>query len=54
VTEEKSGAAEAGSYLDLLRRKGKRAAQNASPLSVVLLQFGRSAALLKEYGRGRD
>jgi len=34
----------------LLLAESKRAAQNASPLSVVLLQFGRSAALLKEYG----
>src|SRR6202140_3738161 len=50
VTEEKSGLLKRGSYLDLLLAEGKRAAQNASPLSVLLLQFGRSAALLKEYG----
>ena len=50
VTEEKSGLLKRGSYLDLLLAESKRAAQNASPLSVVLLQFGRSAALLKEYG----
>src|ERR1700691_600928 len=30
--------------------ESKRATQNASPLSVLLLQFGRSAALIKEYG----
>src|ERR1022692_2308438 len=50
VTEEKSGLLKRGSYLDLLLAESKRAAQNASPLSVLLLQFGRSAALIKEYG----
>ena len=50
VTEEKSGLLKRSSYLDLLLAESKRAAQNASPLSVLLLQFGRSAALLKEYG----
>jgi diguanylate cyclase (GGDEF)-like protein len=50
VTDEKSGLLKRGSYLDLLLAESKRATQNASPLSVLLLQFGRSAALLKEYG----
>ncbi|MGD0165427.1 MAG: diguanylate cyclase [Candidatus Sulfotelmatobacter sp.] len=50
VTEEKSGLLKRSSYLDLLLAESKRAAQNASPLSVLLLQFGRSAALIKEYG----
>jgi diguanylate cyclase (GGDEF)-like protein len=50
VTEEKSGLLKRSSYLDLLLAESKRATQNASPLSVLLLQFGRSAALLKEYG----
>jgi diguanylate cyclase (GGDEF)-like protein len=50
VTEEKSGLLKRGSYLDLLLAESKRAVQNAAPLSVLLLQFGRSAALLKEYG----
>jgi diguanylate cyclase (GGDEF)-like protein len=50
VTEEKSGLLKRGSYLDLLLAESKRAVQNASPLSVLLLQFGRSAALIKEYG----
>ncbi len=50
VTEEKSGLLKRGSYLDLLLAESKRAAQNAAPLSVLLLQFGRSAALIKEYG----
>jgi diguanylate cyclase (GGDEF)-like protein len=50
VTEEKSGLLKRSSYLDLLLAESKRAAQNASPLSVLLLQFGRGAALIKEYG----
>jgi diguanylate cyclase (GGDEF)-like protein len=50
VTEEKSGLLKRGSYLDLLLAESKRAVQNASALSVLLLQFGRSAALIKEYG----
>jgi diguanylate cyclase (GGDEF)-like protein len=50
VTEEKSGLLKRGSYLDLLMAESKRAVQNAAPLSVLLLQFGRSAALIKEYG----
>ena len=50
VTEEKSGLLKRGSYLDLLLAESKRAVQNAATLSVLLLQFGRSAALIKEYG----
>jgi diguanylate cyclase (GGDEF)-like protein len=50
VTEEKSGLLKRGSYLDLLLAESKRAVQNASSLSVLLLQFGRSVALIKEYG----
>ena len=50
VTDEKSGLLKRASYLDLLLAESKRAIQNASPLSVVLMQFGRSAALLKEHG----
>jgi diguanylate cyclase (GGDEF)-like protein len=50
VTEEKSGLLKRSSYLDLLMAESKRAAQNSSPLSVLLLQFGKSAALIKEYG----
>jgi diguanylate cyclase (GGDEF)-like protein len=50
VTEEKSGLLKRGSYLDLLLAESKRAVQNSAALSVLLLQFGRSAALIKEYG----
>ncbi len=50
VTDEKSGLLKRSSYLDLLLAETKRAVQNASPLSVLLMQFGRGAALIKEYG----
>lgn len=50
VTEEKSGLLKRSSYLDLLLAEIKRAVQNASSISVLLLQFGRGAALVKEYG----
>jgi diguanylate cyclase (GGDEF)-like protein len=52
VTEEKSGLLKRSSYLDLLLAESKRAAQNSAPLSVLLLQFGRASALIKEYGEG--
>jgi diguanylate cyclase (GGDEF)-like protein len=50
VTDEKSGLLKRASYLDLLLAESKRALQNAAPLSVLLLQFGRRAALVKEHG----
>jgi diguanylate cyclase (GGDEF)-like protein len=50
VTEEKSGLLKRSSYLDLLLAESKRAAQNSAPLSILLLQFGRSGSLAKEYG----
>lgn len=50
VTEEKSGLLKRSSYLDLLLAESKRAAQNSAALSILLLQFGRGAALVKEYG----
>jgi diguanylate cyclase (GGDEF)-like protein len=50
VTDEKSGLLKRASYLDLLLAESKRAIQNASALSVLLLQFGKSTAMTKEYG----
>ncbi len=50
VTEEKSGLLKRASYIDLLLAESKRAIQNASAISVVLMQFGKSAAMMKEYG----
>ncbi len=50
VTDEKSGLLKRASYIDLLLAESKRAIQNSAPLTVVLLQFGKSAAMLKEHG----
>jgi tetratricopeptide (TPR) repeat protein/GGDEF domain-containing protein len=50
VTDEKSGLLKRASYIDLLLAESKRALQNASPLSLLLLQFGRSAVMVKEHG----
>jgi diguanylate cyclase (GGDEF)-like protein len=50
VTDEKSGLLKRASYIDLLLAESKRAIQNASSLSVLLLQFGRIGAMNKEYG----
>lgn len=50
VTDEKSGLLKRASYIDLLLAESKRAIQNASSLSVLLLQFGRSGGMIKEYG----
>jgi len=50
VTDEKSGLLKRASYIDLLLAESKRAIQNASSFSVLLLQFGKSGAMIKEYG----
>jgi len=53
VTDEKSGLLKRASYLDLLMAESKRALQNASALSVLLVQFGRSGSMVKEYGEAQ-
>lgn len=50
VTDEKSGLLKRSSYLDLLLAESKRAIQNSSALSVVLMNFGKTSALMKEHG----
>ena len=50
VTDEKSGLLKRASYLDLLMAESKRAVQNSSSLTVVLMQFGKSGAMVKEHG----
>ncbi|HKS74417.1 MAG TPA: diguanylate cyclase [Terriglobales bacterium] len=50
VTDEKSGLLKRASYIDLLLAESKRATQNSSALTVVLMQFGKSAAMIKEHG----
>jgi diguanylate cyclase (GGDEF)-like protein len=50
VTDEKSGLLKRASYIDLLMAESKRAVQNSLALSVVLMQFGKSSAMIKEHG----
>src|SRR6202162_474049 len=45
VTDEKSGLLKRASYIDLLLAESKRAIQNASALSVLLMQFGKSGSM---------
>ncbi len=50
VTDENSGLLKRASYLDLLMSEAQRSTQNAKPLTVMLLQFGKIPVLLKEFG----
>lgn len=50
VTDEKSGLLKRASYLDLLSAEVRRAVQNNRPVTVILMQFGQRAALMKEVG----
>jgi len=52
VTDEKSGLLKRASYLDLLLAETLRAAQQNSPVTVVLLQFGDKVAMVREFGEG--
>ena len=50
VTDEKSGLLRRASYLDVLLSEVKRAIQQSSSASVMLLQFGKAGPLVKEVG----
>jgi diguanylate cyclase (GGDEF)-like protein len=50
VTDEKSGLLKRASYIDLLLAESRRALQNSVPISVLLMQLGKTATMLKEYG----
>jgi len=50
VTDEQSGLLKRASYLDLLMAETRRNAQQSTPLTVLLLQFGEKSALLREFG----
>ena len=50
VTDEKSGLLKRASYIDLLMAESKRAVQNSTPLTVLLMQFGKGGAMVKEHG----
>jgi diguanylate cyclase (GGDEF)-like protein len=50
VTDEKSGLLKRSSYLDVLLSEVRRSMQQQTPLTVMLLHFGRASALTKEVG----
>jgi diguanylate cyclase (GGDEF)-like protein len=50
VTDEKSGLLKRASYLDVLLSEVKRSLQQQTPLTLMLLHFGRASALVKEIG----
>jgi diguanylate cyclase (GGDEF)-like protein len=50
VTDEKSGLLKRASYLDLLQAETRRGLQQGTAVSVLLMQFGRRSALIKEHG----
>ena len=50
VTDEKSGLLKRASYIDLLLAESKRAIQNSTAFSLLLMQFGKSGLMIKEYG----
>ena len=50
VTDERSGLLKRASYIDLLMAETRRNAQQSTPLTVLLMQFGEKAAMVKEFG----
>jgi diguanylate cyclase (GGDEF)-like protein len=50
VTDEQSGLLKRASYLDLLLSETRRAQQQGTPLTVLLMQLGKSSTMVKEYG----
>ncbi len=50
VTDEHSGLLKRASYLDLLMGETQRSLQQGVPLTVVLMQFGKAGAMLREFG----
>jgi len=50
VTDEGSGLLNRASYLDLLQAETRRSLQQATPVTVMLMQFGKGGHLAKELG----
>lgn len=50
VTDEQSGLLKRASYIDLLMAETRRAVQQSTPVTLTLMQFGKSSAMLKEHG----
>jgi diguanylate cyclase (GGDEF)-like protein len=50
VTDEKSGLLKRSSYLDVVLSEVRRATQQTSPATLMLLHFGKASAMVKEAG----
>ena len=50
VTDEKSGLLKRASYLDLVLAETQRASRQATAVTILLMHFGRTSALIKEFG----
>lgn len=50
VTDEKSGLLKRSSYLDVLLSEVRRSLQQQTPLTLMLLHFGKASVLIKEVG----
>ena len=51
VTDGKSGLLSRSSYLDILLGEARRCQEDNAPLTTVLMQFGDSSTLVKQYGQ---
>jgi len=52
VTDERSGLLKRSSYLDVLMSEVKRSVPSKSPLSVMLMEFGKASSLVRDIGEG--
>ena len=50
VTDERSGLLKRASYIDLLLSETRRALQQKTPLTVLLMRVGKGSAMVKEFG----
>ena len=53
VTDEKSGLLKRSSYLDVLLSEVQRSLQQQTPLTLMLMHFGKASALVKEAGEAQ-
>ncbi|HEX6906889.1 MAG TPA: tetratricopeptide repeat protein [Terriglobales bacterium] len=51
VTDEKSGLLKRASYTDVLMSEVARSSQQGTPTTVMLMEFGKGAAMVKEFGQ---
>ncbi|HSB75866.1 MAG TPA: diguanylate cyclase, partial [Terriglobales bacterium] len=51
VTDEKSGLLKRASYTDVLMSEVARSSQQGTPTTVMLMEFGKSSAMVKEFGQ---